>query len=176
MALALLFLAMTFTLFAPIRASTAPPTTQENRTAEYMTPGRYDTVTQCFYQSPKLAKTRDCLYAVLLLPTYDDAGFFNSDQQSQPSKPNNKRLPHQVIFGSCNLTISIPEDYHIQCSWGTTLTMAGHLNQLCSVGPFPQGQSGGVTWVGDPKKIRISMGKVGTVLTGENSIGSIDTA
>lgn len=106
----------------------------------------------------RLAETRDCLRAVMYLPTDDEAGVFHV---SGPY--NHFLLPVTRIFETCNATVSITGGLEDYSSWTTISNVAAQLVATCSVGYFPTGKSGGVTGLGRDGFIRISIEKVGYV-------------
>ena len=123
----------------------------------------------------RMADSRDCQRAVMMLPTTDDSGDFNSDSGT----PNQFLLPVSKIYKSCNVTVSMDRGLQDQCSWSTIESMAFQLVQTCSAGYYPDGVSGGINFVGKRGHIRVAMGKIGYILTEINvtaSSGGIATS
>ena len=106
------------------------------------------------------ADSRECLRAVMMLPTTDESGFFNSDHLG---KIDQFLLPVTKISGSCNVTISIPHGLMDESSWSTISSVADQLNTVCSSGYYPNSQSGGVTVTGRNGHIRVTLGRVGAL-------------
>ncbi|KAL6717252.1 hypothetical protein ACLMJK_005167 [Lecanora helva] len=117
----------------------------------------------------RLAESRDCLIAVMMLPTSDDSGEFHSDSRATP---NQFFLPLSKIHGTCNVTVSIEQGLRDQCSWSTISMVADQLARACSAGYYPNGKSGGITVAGKRSQIRISMGKIGHILSELNTTTS----
>ena len=113
----------------------------------------------------RLADSRDCLRSVMMLPTSGDSGTFRNGRII-PTIPDSDQflLPLSRVHGQCNVTVSIAESVSDECSWGTISNVANQLAQTCSKGYYPNGKSGGVTYTGREKYIRVSMGHVGFIL------------
>jgi len=97
-------------LFA-FTASVLPVATADlaNKTGSLVALGVGEEYPECFPPalfSSRLAESRDCLHAVMMLPTIDDIGLFNSDG----ARPDQFVLPLTKIYRTCNVTVSI-------CAW-----------------------------------------------------------
>ena len=128
----------------------------------------------------RLADSRDCLFSVMMLPTSGDSGTFRNGRVI-PTVPESDPfvLPLSKVHGQCNVTVSIAEFTSDECSWGTISSVANQLAQTCSKGYYPNGKSGGITYTGKERKIRVSMGKVGFNLDAYSptaSSGSVSTS
>ena len=144
-----------------------------NQTSEYVPfeVGDGEKWPECFPPAligSRLAESRDCLLASMMLSTADDSGFFNSNGDI----PDQFLLPVTKVHGTCNVTVSIDKGITDQCSWSTIENVASQLVQACSAGYYPNGKSGGITRVGRRGQIRVAMGKIGQILSIQNTTGS----
>lgn len=167
------FLFVVNLLFGPAySAYTQPAATMQsaNQGSEYVPLQVLDQYPKCFdvgWRSQQ-AESRDCLRAIMMLPTTDDSGEFNSDS----GIPNQFLLPVTKVHKTCNVTISILHGLRDECSWTTIAGVAGRLVQTCSSGYYPNGNSGGYTYVGRKSHIRVVMGRVGLILSENNTTDS----
>lgn len=157
-------------LLGPAFTALVPPVATAdlaNKTGSLVALGVGEEYPECFPPalfSSRLAESRDCLHAVMMLPTIDDIGFFNSDG----ARPDQFVLPLTKIYRTCNVTVSIAHGVVDECSWSTISNVAGQLVQTCSAGYYPNGKSGGITVVGKSSHIRLAMGKIG------HDLGALD--
>ncbi|KAL9069449.1 MAG: hypothetical protein Q9161_005500 [Pseudevernia consocians] len=100
----------------------------------------------------RLAATRDCLQAALLLPDGSDAGYFHVGIPD-----NDFRLPMVKNYGSCLATVSLTEAPQDRSSWDHISYVASQMAAICSVGQYPFGQTGGVTSAGYLNSIRVTL-------------------
>lgn len=102
----------------------------------------------------RLADTRDCLQAALLLPDGADPGLFHTGHT--PS--DDFELPVAETYGSCVATVVVSGVD--RSSWDHISWIAAQMIAICSTGQFPQGQTGGITYAGSKGKIRVSVERV----------------
>ena len=111
----------------------------------------------------RLADTRDCLQAALLLPDGSDPGDFHNG-----NPVNDFRLPVAVTHETCMATVSLPQGAWDRSSWDHISYVASQMGAICSHGSYPVGRTGGVTNVGIRNSIRVTLEravKVGDVST-----------
>lgn len=114
----------------------------------------------CFppsFFSAELANSKDCAAATMKLPTSDEHGTFNSDSGTYDIF----LLPLSKVSGKCNVTVSIRPGRREGSSWSAISNVAGQLGIVCSNGYFPNGNSGGITYMGAKGQIQILMEKTG---------------
>ena len=100
----------------------------------------------------RLAATRDCLQAALLLPDGSDPGDFH-----EGNPYNDFQLPVLTTYGSCAATVSLTGGAQDRSSWDHISYVASQMAAICSVGQYPVGQTGGVTSAGYSNKIRVTL-------------------
>ena len=116
----------------------------------------------------RLASTRDCLQAALLVPDGADSGVFH-----QGNPPDIYRLPIAEKYQTCQVIVSMAGTNFDKTSWDHISYSASQMIAICSTGQYPLGQSGGVMYVGSRNLIRISVEKVGvTDLLGDEDTNS----
>ena len=102
-----------------------------------------------------LADIRDCLQAALLLPEGTLEGTFHN------GNPNDEfSLPAARVYQSCVVTVSLPERSMDVSFWEHIEHVVSQIAAICSVGQYPLGQTGGVTYIGRYNRIRVSVEKV----------------
>lgn len=100
------------------------------------------------------AATRDCLYAVLKLPEGSNTGVFHS---SGFGPYDQYTLPVVERHSSCMATVSIPDAFEDYSSWSRISQVLSQLTAICSTGEYPLGSTGGVVYVGQSEKIRLTV-------------------
>lgn len=100
----------------------------------------------------RLAATRDCLQAALLLPDGSDPGNFHNGNPDDEFK-----LPIVSPYESCVATVSVPNGVRDRSSWDHISYVASQMAVICVVGQYPFGQTGGVTTAGVGNNIRVSL-------------------
>lgn len=100
----------------------------------------------------RLAATRDCLQAALLLPDGSDPVYFHSGNPD-----DDLRLPVVKTYDSCLATVSLLGAARDRSSWDHISYVASQMAAICSVGQYPIGQTGGVTLAGYGNHIRITL-------------------
>lgn len=100
----------------------------------------------------RLAATRDCLQAALLLPDGSDAGNFHNGNPADGFK-----LPVVMPYDSCVATVSLPNGVQDRSSWDHVSYVASQMAAICAIGQYPVGQTGGVTTAGVGNNIRVSL-------------------
>ena len=106
----------------------------------------------------RLADTRDCLQAALLLPDGSDPGDFHNG-----NPVNDFKLPVAKTHQSCTATVSLPQGARDRSSWDHISYVASQMGAICSIGQYPIGQTGGVTNVGTRNSIRVTLEKAAKV-------------
>ena len=106
----------------------------------------------------RLADTRDCLQAALLLPEGSDPGDFHNG-----NPVNDFSLPLARTHQSCTATVSLTQGARDRSSWDHISYVASQMAVICSKGQYPVGQTGGVTNIGTRGSIRVSLEKVGKI-------------
>ena len=106
----------------------------------------------------RLADTRDCLQAALLLPDGSDPGDFHNGNPI-----NDFSLPIVRTHQSCTATVSLPPGARDRSSWDHISYVASQMGAICSHGQYPIGQTGGVTYAGTRNSIRLSLEKAAKV-------------
>ena len=140
----------TITLYAGTNAS---PTQSLARAAPTSLPTNA-TGLDCFPPvliGSRQATTRDCLYAVLLLPEGSAPGYFHNYGRDEYALPVVKHL------GSCMVTVSLSGSNPDYSSWHRISHAASQLTSVCAVGQFPLGMTGGIIYVGTKGKIRVTV-------------------
>ena len=102
----------------------------------------------------RLADTRDCLQAALLLPDGSDPGDFHLGNPM-----NDFHLPVVVTHQSCTATVSLSPGTRDRSSWDHISYVASQMGAICSIGQYPIGKTGGVTNAGTRNSIRVSLEK-----------------
>lgn len=103
----------------------------------------------------RLTNTRDCLRAALRLPEGTDTGVFHN------GNPENEfSLPRASIYQSCVVTVSLPQGIRDTTTWDHIAHVASQIAVICSIGQYPLGKTGGVTYIGREARIRVSLEKV----------------
>ena len=110
------------------------------------------------FRASRLAATRDCLQAALLLPDGPDPGDFHNGRPD-----NGFSLPLSRTFESCTAIVSLINQPVDRSSWDHISYVASTMAAVCSKGQYPIGQTGGVTTVGVRNSIRVSIERVGSV-------------
>lgn len=99
-----------------------------------------------------LAEIRDCLQAALLLPEGTTEGTFHN------GSPNDQfSLPTARVYQSCVATVSLPEGSVDTSFWEHIEHVVSQIAVICSVGQYPLGQTGGVSYIGKYNRIRVSI-------------------
>ena len=106
------------------------------------------------FRGSRLADTRDCLQAALLLPDGSDPGDFHNG-----NPVNDFKLPVAATHESCTATVSLPQGARDRSSWDHISYVASQMGVICSKGQYPIGQTGGVTNVGTRNSIRVTLEK-----------------
>lgn len=137
------------------------PTLSLNTTDLDSTFAAFKTGVNCWPSSlrgSRLADTRDCLQAALLLPDGSDPGDFHNG-----NPVNDFRLPVAVTHESCTATVSLPQGARDRSSWDHISYVASQMGVICNKGQYPIGQTGGVTNVGTGNSIRVTLEKAAKV-------------
>ena len=131
------------------------------------------TAVECFEAKlfdSRLADTKSCLRAILQLPESSDAGNFHNSGLGDLY-----RLPMIGTYGPCMATVSIQGRSQEHSSWDHIKSVATAMAAICSTGQFPQGSTGGATYVGPHRSIRVTIEKVFISGSGEGDFQN-DTA
>ena len=150
------------------QAASVPSISNTNGSVSLEIPPRFP---DCFPPAPfgsKLADTRDCLNAIMSLPTTGLRGEFHSDEDRASDQ---FKLPVTRTYNHCVVTVSIRKGLHDECSWNTISNVAGQLASTCSAGYFPNGKSGGKAFTGDLAWIQIIMGNKAYPLEAQDTTG-----
>lgn len=102
-----------------------------------------------------LPATADCLKLAEVLPRIGTKGLFHNGPPTDYF-----RLPFLKTFRSCTATVSIPASSLEFSDWDMVYETVMNLAQDCSVGQFPIGKSGGVSYIGPKRKIRVTIEKL----------------
>ena len=103
----------------------------------------------------RLAATKDCLQAALLLPEGSDAGEFRNGNPIEEY-----RLPLVRKFETCAASVSLEAGSWDRSSWDHISYVASQMALICVQGQYPSGQTGGVTYLGSRNLIRLSLERV----------------
>ena len=111
---------------------------------------------QCFEAKvfdSRLADTKSCLQAILKLPESSDPGDFHNGG----SRSDVYKLPVIRTDGPCMATVSVQGSAQERSSWDHIKSVATAVAAICSIGQYPLGSTGGVTYVGPYRSIRVTI-------------------
>ena len=102
--------------------------------------------------SSRQANTRHCIRAAFLLPEGNTPGLFHlfGDHDGYS-------LPLVKIYESCMVTVSLHQSLKDISTWHRISHVASQIAAACSMGSYPQGLTGGSTFVGDAGLIKVSV-------------------
>ena len=126
----------------------------------------------CYYPTffdSRVAASRDCLQAIELLPDVMTPGYFHYG-----GPPDGFELPAMEHHGTCMIILSLDDGQPDLSSWSMISHVASQLIEICSIGLFPRGYTGGWMKLGERGAIRISVEKYRPVQSTSENVTAID--